>query len=97
MRRALVERRLFDVSSRLSRARQELVVVDEELRALAEAADEARVRSLVSETALATREHDEARRHADAMARSRAAVAVTVADLERAMDQLLDQLSRSTG
>lgn len=97
VRRALVERRLFDVSSRLTRARQELLVADEELRALAEAADEARVRSLVSETPLANREHDEARRHADAIARSRAAVAATVSDLERTMDRLLDQLASSSG
>lgn len=97
LRRALIERRLFDVSSRLTRARQELLVADEELRALAEAADEARVRSLVSETPLANREHGEARRHAEAIARSRAAVAATVSDLERTMDRLLDQLTSSSG
>lgn len=93
MHRALVERRLFDVSSRLSRAREELVVIDEQLRVLVDAAEEARVRSLVSETPQANRELQEARRHADAMGRSREAAAGTVADLERALGELLDQLA----
>ncbi|MGH9063580.1 MAG: hypothetical protein ACRD0L_06370 [Acidimicrobiales bacterium] len=96
MRRAVIERRLSEVSSRLSRARQELVVVDEQLRALEETADEARLRSLVSETPQANREHQEARRHADAMARSRQAVAGSISELERTMDELLTQLTAPT-
>lgn len=96
MHRAQIERRLFDVSCRLGRAREELVVVDEQLRSLAEAADDARVRSLVSETPLAHRELLEAQRHADAMARSRAGVAASVAELERTLDELLEQLVTSS-
>lgn len=92
VRRALIERRLFEVSSRLALARQELVVVDEQLAALTEAADEARLRSLVSETPLANRELQEARRHAEAMARSRATVVGAIAELERSMDELLERL-----
>jgi chromosome segregation ATPase len=92
MSRSLIERRLTDVTSRLKRARSELVVLDEQLAALAEAADEARVRALVSETPLADKEHQEAQRHADAMARSRAAVATSISELERAQDELLDRL-----
>jgi hypothetical protein len=92
MSRSLIERRLTDVTARLKRARTELLVLDEQLAALAEAADEARVRALVSETPLADKEHQEAQRHADAMARSRAALASSIADLERAQDELLDRL-----
>ena len=92
MSRSLIERRLKDVTARLKRARNELVVLDEQLAALAEAADEARVRALVSETPLADKEHQEAQRHADAMARSRAALASSIAELERAQDELLDRL-----
>jgi hypothetical protein len=92
MHRSLVERRLIEVNSRLKRVREELVVVDEQLAALAEAADEARIRYLVSETPLADRELREARRHADAMARSRAAVVDSITELERAQDELLDRL-----
>jgi hypothetical protein len=92
MSRSLIERRLTAVTDRLRSARAELAVVDEQLAALAEAADEARVRALVSETPLAEREHDDAQRHADAMARSRAAVLASIAELERAQDELLDRL-----
>ncbi len=92
MSRALTERRLFDVAQRLRRAREELAVADEQLEALAEAADEARIRSLVSETPLAHREHAEAQRHADAMARSRSILSANIADLQQTQDQLLDKL-----
>jgi len=92
MSRRLIERRLSDVHRRLQRARKELEIVDEQFAALAEAADEAQMRSLVSETPLAEVEHRDARRHADAMARSRVAVLESIADLERVQDQLLDKL-----
>ena len=92
MSRSLIERRLTAVNDRLKRARAELSVIDEQLAALADAADETRVRALVSETPLADREHDEAQRHADAMARSRAGVIAAIAELERAQDELLDRL-----
>lgn len=92
MSRVLIERRLFDVAQRLKRAREELAVIDEQLAVLSEAADEARLRSLVSETPLAHREYSEAQRHADAMERSRRAVASEVAELQVTQDELLDRL-----
>lgn len=92
MSRSRIERKLDDVTVRLKRARAELSVVDEQLAALADAADDAQIRALVSETPLAEREHREARRHADALARSRAAVLNSIAELERAQDDLLGRL-----
>ena len=92
MSRVLIERRLFDVAQRLKRAREELSLIDEQLAALSEAADDARLRSLVSETPLAHREYSEAQRHADAMERSRKAVAAEVAELQVSQDELLDRL-----
>jgi hypothetical protein len=92
MSRALIERRLVDVASRLRRAREELAVIDEQLEVLADAADVARVRSLVSETPLAQREYVEAQRHADAMARSRDAAVRSIAELTATQDELLDRL-----
>ena len=92
MSRSLIERRLTAVTDRLKRARAELAVIDEQLAALADAADETRVRALVSETPLADREHEEAQRHVDAMARSRAGVLNAINELERAQDELLDRL-----
>jgi hypothetical protein len=92
MSRLLIERRLFDVAQRLKRAREELAVIEEQLAVMADAADEARVRSLVSETPLAHRDYAEAQRHADAMDRSRRVVAAEVSELQAAQDQLLDRL-----
>jgi uncharacterized protein (DUF3084 family) len=92
MARSLLERRLDDVSSRLRALREELGVAEEQLAALAEEADEARLRALVSETPLAEREHEEAQRHADAMARHRDGLVRELADLERSQDDLLDRL-----
>ena len=74
--------------ARLVRAREDLAVLDEQLAVVMESADEARVRSLV-ETPLAAHEHSEAARHADAIAKARAALAVTVRDLEHRQDELL--------
>ena len=92
MSQRLIERRLSDVHRRLQRARKELDVIDEQFAALSEAADEAQLRSLVSETPLAEVEHRDAQRHADAMARSRTSVLESIAELERTQDQLLDKL-----
>ncbi|MDQ2754646.1 MAG: cytochrome P450 [Actinomycetota bacterium] len=92
MSRVLIERRLFDVAQRLRQAREELSVIDEQLAVLSEAANEARIRSLVSETPLAHKEHTEAQRHADAMARTRHTVAEQISDMERSQDELLDRL-----
>ena len=92
MPRSLIERRLFDVAERMRALREELAIADEQLAALAEDADDARIRALVSETPIAGREHAEAQRHADAMARHRAEVAHQLEELDRTQDDLLDRL-----
>lgn len=92
MSRVLIERKLFDVAQRLKRAREQLALIEEQLAVMSEAADEARIRSLVSETPLAHREYADAQRHADAMERSRRAVASEVAELQQTQDELLDRL-----
>ena len=93
MSRSLLERRLTEVAERLKQLRSELVVTDEQLNALADAADDARLRALVSETPLADQEHHEAQKHADAMQRHRSDVASTIDQLERRQDELLDRLT----
>src|SRR5438874_5555520 len=92
MSRWLLERRLSDVAGRLRRLRAELGVVDEQLAFFVDAADEARLRALVSETPVADREHHEAQKHADAMGRRRADVLASIQELERSQDELLDRL-----
>jgi hypothetical protein len=92
MQKILLERRIRDVHSRLVRAREELAVLDEQLAQVTEEAEDARLRSLVSETPLATHDYSEIRRHADAMTRAREAMAATVADLEHRQDELLEKV-----
>jgi hypothetical protein len=92
MSRTLIERRLTEVHRRLQKARRELGVIDEQLACLADAADDARLRALVSETPLADKDHRDAQRHADAMARSRASVVESITELEKVQDELLDRL-----
>ncbi|MDQ4091464.1 MAG: hypothetical protein M3163_14355 [Actinomycetota bacterium] len=92
MSRWLVERRLSESAERLKRLRTELAVVEEQLAFLADAAEETRLRALVSETPLADKEHHEAQKHADAMARHKADLITQIRDVERTQDELLDRL-----
>ncbi len=92
MSRSLLERKLDDLVNRLRGLREELAVVDEQLAALAEVADDLRLRALVSETPIAEREFEEAQRHVDAMGRQQAALGTEIQELERVQDELLDRL-----
>jgi len=92
MHRAIIERRLSDAHQRLVRARTELDLLDEQLIVVNEIADDTRVRALVAETPGASKEHDEARRHASAMLRNRQALVDRIAELERRQGELLDRL-----
>lgn len=93
MSRSLIERRLTDVAGRLKQLRVDLGVADEQLLHFAQEADDARLRSLVSETPLAEREHRDAARHHAAVERSRAEVAEEIRRLEAVQDDLLDELT----
>jgi hypothetical protein len=93
MARSLLERRLAEVAERLKQLRDELLVSDEQLAHLADAADDARLRALVSETPLAEQEHRDAHKHAAAMSRHRAEVLDHIGQLERTQDELLDRLT----
>jgi hypothetical protein len=89
MQRFMLERRIRDVHDRLVRARQELAVLEEQLSVVSEEAEDARVRSLVSETPLAAHDYAEVRRHADAMERARQSLSSSVEELTRRQDELL--------
>lgn len=93
MTRARIERRLIDNGDRLKVLRNDLQVADEQLAHFAHEADDARIRSLVSETPLADKDHRAAARHAEAMAKHRASVVAEITELERLQDVLLDELS----
>jgi chromosome segregation ATPase len=95
--KAMLERRLSDVATQLRELRRELAVSNEQLAHLADQADDARLRSLVSETPIAEREHRDAARHAEAMERHRTEVQGSIEDLERQQDDLLDRLNEAVG
>jgi uncharacterized coiled-coil DUF342 family protein len=90
--RTLIERRLRDVSERLKALRVDLAVADEQLAHLADEADDARLRALVSETPGADQAQREAQRHADAMRRHRDGLVTEIRRLEASQDDLLDRL-----
>jgi hypothetical protein len=93
MSRAVLERRLDALVARRRALRDELAVVDEQLAALADAAGDARLRALVSETPQADVEHRDASRSADAMARHRSVILADLDALDRSEDELLDRLA----
>lgn len=93
MSRASIERRLNDITAELRVARDELKVLDEQLQHFTDEADEARLRSLVSETPLAESEHREAAKAVTALRRDRDARLKRMAKLESKQDALLDQLT----
>jgi len=90
--RRQVESRLAEVAGRLKELRADLTITDEQLNALTDEADDARIRALVSETPIAEQEHREAHRHAQAMARHRSDVIASIERLEQQQDELLDRL-----
>ena len=93
MARSILERRLVDVSERLKRLRAELGVTQEQLAFLEDEAEDARLRALIAETPLADAEARDARRHADALSRHRDSLVLSIAELGREQDSLLDQMA----
>ena len=92
MSKWLVERKLSEAADRLRHLRAELNVVEEQLASLSDAADDARLRAMVSETPMADREHRDAQKHADAMSRHRAELIAEIAELQRSQNELLERL-----
>ena len=88
----LVERRLSQVAVRLKSLRSELSVIDEQLIHLGDDAEDQAIRALVSETAGASYDARDARRHGDALAQHRAKVVEEIAALEVRQDELLDRM-----
>ena len=91
----LVERRLSQNVTRLKSLRAELSQLDEQFDVFASDADDTAIRALVAETPGAAFEANDARKHADAMARHRDHIAATIAELEQRQDELLDKLTAS--
>ncbi|MGA0239026.1 MAG: hypothetical protein ACO3PD_11555 [Acidimicrobiales bacterium] len=95
MSRVQIERRLRSVGERLKLARDDLGVTEEQLVQLADEADDARLRSLVSETPIAEKEHRKASRHAERLRKHRDRLLAEIAILDAEQDELLDRLTSS--
>ena len=91
----LIKRRLSQNAARLASLRAELRQIDEQLEHFRSDADDSALRALVSETPGAAHEANDARKHADAMARHRQHVLDAVRELEAKQDELLDRLTGS--
>jgi uncharacterized protein (DUF3084 family) len=85
-----IERQLADVGKQLKALRSDLGVAEQALMQVDYEADDARLRSLVSETPLAQKEHEEARRQVDVNRRNRDQLHAEVVRLEVRQDELLD-------
>ncbi|MGH1505302.1 MAG: hypothetical protein ACRBI6_17255 [Acidimicrobiales bacterium] len=92
MSRAGIERKLRSVSSEMRKATDELRVLDEQLAHFADSADDARLRSMVSETPLAAQEYREAAKTVAALRRDRDHWTQRLDELETRQNELLDQL-----
>ena len=97
MFRSSIEKRLTAVSRELRLLREELGVLDEQLLQVSDEAEDARLRSLVSETPLAAADHREASKSVSAVRRDREAKLKRLAKLERKQADLLDTFSAKSG
>jgi uncharacterized coiled-coil protein SlyX len=87
----LVKRRLEDVQRQLSQARESLAVLEEQVAVWNDALEDARIRALVSETPLQSREYDELSRHVVVANTEMARRSQEVRELVAARDELLHE------
>jgi ribosomal protein L16 Arg81 hydroxylase len=89
MRPRLVKRRLGDVQRQLAQARESLAVLEEQVAVWNDALDDARIRALVSETPLQSKEYEELSRHVMVANAEMTRRSLDVRELMSARDELL--------
>jgi len=87
-----IKRRLAALTSEVKAARSEIVMLDEQIAHFADAAEDLRLRAMVSETPQADKEHREASKTVNNLSRDRQTWADRLIGLETKQDQLLDDL-----
>lgn len=85
----LVKRRLEDVQRQLAQARESLAVLEEQVAVWNDALDDARIRALVSETPLQSKEYEELSRHVMVANAEMKRRSLDVGELVTARDELL--------
>jgi chromosome segregation ATPase len=80
----LVNRRLVDLQRQLAQARESLGVLEEQVAVWNDALDDARIRALVSETPLQSKEYEDLARH----------VAVANAEMKRRLGEVQELVTQ---
>jgi len=87
-----LQKSLSDIGEKLTRAREDLRIAEEQLLFQMDVLEEAKTRMLVAETPLADREYQEARADHERMVKNRDAVLREIAELQKEQDRLLDRM-----
>ena len=95
MKYSVVERQLKEVGKRISRYEDELSIADEQLNHLQSEAEDARMKSLVSETAIADQERRGVDQQVESMTRHHQHLVTEIKNLEERQDQLLEKISKT--
>ena len=93
MFRKALEKRLLEVSRRIKKEKEDLLVAEEQLISLIDDADEARIRSLVSETAISDNDRRDSARQSENMEKYCQNIRNEIQRLEEIQDGLLDKLN----
>ena len=87
-----IHKNLSDLSDDLTRAREDLRIIEEQLLFQSDVVEEAKTRMLVSETPLADQEFRIARDDLDRLQRQREKLITEIDELRREQDRLLDRM-----
>ena len=87
-----IQKNLSDLSDELTRAREDLRIVEEQLLFQSDVVEEAKTRMLVSETPIADREFRIARDDLDRLQREREKLIAAIGELRGEQDRLLDRM-----
>ena len=93
MFRKSLEKRLLEISRRIKKEKEDLLVAEEQLTSLIDDADEARIRSLVSETAISDNDRRDSARQSENMEKYCQKIRNEIQRLEEIQDELLDKLN----
>jgi len=87
-----IQKSLAEIAGRLTKARAELHIVEEQLLYQTDVLEDAKTRMLVSETPLADRVFRDARDDHENLKRQRDRAQAEIADLQAEQDRLLDRM-----
>lgn len=90
-----IRKSLDEIGDRLSLARDDLRIIEEQLLYQMDVLEEAKTRMLVSETPLADEEHRIARDDYENLVRARSRAEGAIAELQQEQDRLLDRMLSS--